>query len=138
MNELLKILLVLAGTGQFTIATINFRLIPIMHWEDDMARIPLLIRQVFHVHAWFISFTLVIFAALSWRFAGEMAAAAEPVYRWIAVFIGLFWAFRVVLQLGYYSSSHWRGIPSRTIVHIILLIIYTGFASVYLTAGLRA
>ena len=42
----------------------------------------------------------------------------------------------VDLQVAYYSGSHWRGIPSRTAVHIILLVVYTGWAAVYLTAGL--
>jgi hypothetical protein len=41
------------------------------------------------------------------------------------------------MQVTYYSSVHWRGIPSRTLVHIVLLVAYSGFAVVYLTAGLQ-
>ena len=137
MKHLLVVTLVLAAIGQFSIAMINLTLVRIMHWQDDVSRIPLLIRQVFHVHAWFISLTLVIFAALTCRFAVEMTAGTEQIYRWIACSIGLFWTFRVALQLWYYKSSHWRGIRSRTTVHIILLIVYSGFSIVYLTAGLR-
>jgi len=137
MNNLLETGLIMAAIGQFLIAVLDLALIPIMRWQEDIARIPLLIRQVFHVHCWFIAVTLVIFAALTYRFAAEMTSGVEPVYRWIAASIGSFWAIRVGLQLGYYSSSHWRGIPSRTAVHVILLIIYPMFAIVYLTAALR-
>ena len=136
MKAILETGLLLAAAGQLCIAMLNFALVRIMRWKDDLARVPLLVREVFHIHAWFISITLLIFAALTFRFAGEMAAVSEPVYRWVACSIGSFWAIRAVLQVTYYSSSHWRGIASRTAVHIILLAVYSGFAAVYFAAGL--
>jgi hypothetical protein len=135
MTTILHTLLLLAAGGQFCIALINFRLVQIMHWEADLARVSQLVREVFHVHKWFISITLFIFTALTVRFAGEIAAGSEPVYRWIAAGIGFFWAIRAVIQVVYYSSSHWRGIPSRFAVHLILLGAYSGCAAVYLTAA---
>jgi len=35
----------------------------------------------------------------------------------------------------YYSGSHWRGRLGRTASHITLLLLYSGFAAVYLFAG---
>lgn len=127
--------LVLAAVGQFCIAMLNLALIRIMGWKPDLARVSLLVREVFQIHAWFISLTLLIFAAFTARFAGEMAAGEELVYRWVACSIGLFWAVRSVLQVAYYSGSHWRGIASRTAVHVILLVVYGGFTVVYFVAG---
>jgi hypothetical protein len=137
MNSLLETGLLLAALGQFLIAMLNFVIIPLMHWQEDLDRMPLLLRQVFHVHCWFIAGTLIIFSTLTCRFAGPMTSSAEPVYRWIAALIGSFWAIRAVLQFAYYSGSHWRGIPSRTTVHIILMLVYPAFAIVYLTAAMR-
>jgi len=137
MNELLTLALLLAALGQACIAIINLALVPILGWKSDLERMPLLIREVFHVHAWFITITLLIFATLTFRFAGEIAAGAAPIHHWLACGIGGFWAIRAVLQMTYYSGSHWRGIRSRTVVHVILLLVYSGFAAVYLTAGLR-
>jgi hypothetical protein len=97
---------------------------------------PLLLREVFRVHAWFISVTLTIFAVMTWRFATEMAGRANSVGQWLAAGIGGFWAIRAVLQVSYYSSSHWRGFFARTLVHVLLLILYGGFAGVYLWAAL--
>jgi hypothetical protein len=136
MKEILKICLILAATGQLSVAILNLSLVRIMGWKEDLARLPLLIREVFNIHVLFISVTLTIFAALTFRFAVEMSTGSAPIYRWVACSIGLFWAIRGVLQVTHYSSSHWRGIPSRTAVHFILLTVYPSFAAVYFAAAL--
>ena len=128
----LSVLLQLAAALQFAIAVLNLFLVPLLKWRDELARMPLLLREVFQVHAWFISITLLIFAALTWRFASEMAGGTSPVCQWLAAGIGLFWAIRTVLQITYYSSSHWRGQPGRLLAHVALLMVYGGFAAVYL------
>lgn len=135
MTALLEVGLLLAAAGQASIALLNLSLVRLMRWEADLQRMPLLVREVFRVHAWFISITLTIFAALTWRFVGDLAAGTEPIYRWLAAAIGVFWAVRAVLQVTYYSSSHWRGIPSRTLAHVVLLLVYSGFGAVYLAAA---
>ncbi len=128
----LPLLLQIVAVAQMAIATLNLFLVPLLKWREDLARMPLLLREVFQVHAWFISITLGIFAAMTWRFAAEMAGGASPMCQWLAAGIGLFWAIRTVLQAAYYSSSHWRGQSGRTLAHIGLLIVYGGFAAVYL------
>ena len=57
--------------------------------------------------------------------------------RWLAAGIGMFWAIRTLLQMAYYSSSHWRGRPERTAIHIGLLLLYGGFAAVYFWSACR-
>ena len=121
-----------AAVLQLGIALLNLFLVRLMRWKEDVARMPLLLREVFHVHAWFISVTLTIFGAITWRFASDMSAGTNPVLRWLATGIGLFWGIRTVLQVTYYSSSHWRRQPTRTFIHVLLLFLYGGFASVYL------
>ena len=56
---------------------------------------------------------------------------------WLGACIGVFWGVRTVLQMTYYSSSHWRGKPGLTLVHVMLLVLYGGLSMVYLwtTAG---
>jgi len=127
-----------AGFAQLGIALLNLFIPRLLQWKEDLARMPLLLREVFQVHAWFISVTLVIFAVMTWRFAGEMASGTNEVGRWLAAGIGLFWALRTVLQVTYYSASHWRGRPGRTVSHVTLLLLYGGFAAVYLLAGLKS
>jgi len=131
----LMLLLRAAATLQLAVAVMNLFLVPLLKWKEVVARMPLLLREVFQVHAWFISVTLALFAVMTWRFAGEMAGGANPVCRWLAAGIGGFWAIRTVLQVAYYSSSHWRGQTGRTVAHVVLLIVYGGFAGTYLWAA---
>ena len=133
----LSSLLRIAAAAQLAIALVNLLLVRLLEWKADLDRMPLLLREVFHVHCWFISITLAIFATMTWRFAGEMAGGADPMCQWLAAGIGIFWAIRTVLQIAYYSSSHWRGQPTRTLVHVILLMTYGSFAALYLWVSFR-
>src|SRR5258706_11749771 len=128
---ILRSLLVLAAALQLGIAVLNLFLVPVLKWQDHLARAPLLLREVFQVHAWFISVTLAIFGAMSLRFADAMALAGNAVAHWLAGCIGMFWALRAVLQATYYSSSHWSGHPKRTLIHIALLVLYGGVGAVH-------
>ncbi len=128
----------LAAAAQFGIATLNLFLVRLLGWRDAVLQMTLLVREVFRVHAWFISITLVIFGAMTFRFAREMAAGMDPVCQWLAAGIGLFWLIRTILQITYYSSSHWRGQLGRTVAHVTLLLVYAGFTAAYLWAAFGA
>jgi len=120
---------------QFFVAILNLFVVSLLKWREDLLRAPLLLREVFQVHAWFISITLTIFALLTWHFATDIAAHTNAIGNWLAAGIGTFWAIRTVLQGTYYSSSHWRGLIGRTLIHTLLLFIYGGLAAVYLWAA---
>lgn len=64
MTAILENVLRLAAVGQICLAVLNFNIVRVMGWRDEVARMPSLVREVFHVHTWFISITLGIFAAL--------------------------------------------------------------------------
>src|SRR6266542_1542928 len=118
----LPLLLQIAATLQLGVAVLNLFLIRLLHWREDISRMPLLLREVFQIHVWFISITLAIFGVMTCRFAGEIANGQNPVGQWLAAGIGMFWGIRTVLQVTYYSGSHWRGLPGRTLAHCALLI----------------
>src|SRR5215831_1568007 len=82
----------LFAAAQLSVALLNLFLVRLLNWREDVLRMPLLMREVFQVHAWFISITLALFSVLTWRFAAELAGGANPVCRWLAGGIGLFWA----------------------------------------------
>ena len=131
----LKWLLIGAATGQVLIAGLNLGLVRWLNWQPDLDRVSLLVREVFHVHKWFITITLLIFAAITFRFAGDLSAGTNEIGRWIAGGIGIFWAVRTAMQWLYYDVSHWRGKPGKTAIHWTLTISYGGCATVYLVAA---
>jgi hypothetical protein len=133
---MMKTLLEIVGGLQLAIAMLNLFLIPLLKWKEELSRVPMLLREVFQVHLWFISITLTIFGVITCRFANELAMGNNPLGHWLAAAIGFFWMIRTILQVTYYSSSHWRGQFGRTVVHVACLLIYGGFASVYLSTAL--
>ncbi|CAN5161054.1 hypothetical protein BH23VER1_BH23VER1_03470 [soil metagenome] len=129
--EHLEWVLIAAAVGQLVLAAINLRLVKILGWEEDLRSMSLLVREVFHVHKWFISITLVIFAVLTLRFPGDLAGGSE-LGRWLAGCIGAFWGIRTWMQWAYYSPSHRRESSARMAVHWALTICYGGAAMAYL------
>ena len=128
----MKETLYIAAVAQLPVTVLNLFLVRIMKWEEEVARMPQLVREVFHVHAWFITITLVIFGVVTIRFVGELAAGTNDLGRWLVAGIGIFWLIRWLMQFFYYDSSHWRGKRAETIVHIVLIFLYGFLAGVYL------
>jgi hypothetical protein len=97
-----------------------------MRWEDDVQRMPLLIREVFKVHSLFISITVAAFGILTWRFAETIVLGGNELAKWMAGAIGIFWSVRAIIQWTGYSTSHWRGLPAQTAVHWTLFFVVCG------------
>ena len=133
----LEWLLRLSALAQLGVAAINFSTARILGWHEPLGRMPLLLRQVFWVHAWFVSVVLAIFAVRTWRFAPEMAAGSDAACAWLAAGVGLVWGLRTIVQVAYYSPSHWRGQTGRTVIHVVLFVVYGGMSVSYLVAASR-
>ena len=137
-NPQLTILFRAIALLQLAVAFLNLFLVPLLKWREDLLRAPLLLREVFQVHTWFISITLTLFAVLTFRFAPEFTSHRDSVATWLGAGIGMFWLIRAVLQVTYYSRSHWRGRLGLTAIHIALLLLYGGMAAVYLCASFNS
>ncbi len=124
-----------AAAGQVVIAVLGSCIPRLLDWREDVARMPLLVREVFFIHMWFVSFTLGIFAVLTWRFAPVLAAGGNELGRWFAGALAVFWGVRCVMQWAHYSSSHWRGNPGRTAIHWALFLGYGAWAVAYAAAA---
>lgn len=135
-TTLLELGLRIAAVVQLGIAVLNLFLIRIMNWQPDLARAPLLIREVFRIHIHFISITLAIFSLLTWRFAPELADAENPLGVWLALAIAFFWGTRSIMQWLHYSAEHWRGDRTRTAIHWALFLGYGAIATTYAVAAL--
>jgi len=134
----LQSLLRAAAAVQVAVAVLNLGLVRFLKWKGSLEQLPLLLRQVFMVHLWFISLTVAIFVVMTWRFGAMMAAGSDPACAWLSGAIGFFWGLRAFIQIAYYSPSHWRGHIGRTIVNIGCLVVYGGMSLVYLLATARS
>ena len=131
LHDCLLVAFYAAALLQISVAGINMALVGLLNWQAALKQMPLLMREVFHVHKWYISITLTIFGVLTLRFAPMLANPELEIVIWLSIAIAVFWAIRAVIQLCYYSSSHWKGRPGRTVIHVTLLLCYSGFAVLY-------
>ena len=94
------------GVAQIALALLNFAIPRMLGWGPALAAAPPLLRQVFHVHVFFLAFTLCIFGGLTLVHGSHLGPLGPC--------IGAFWLARVGVQLFYYSPEHWRGRPRET------------------------
>jgi hypothetical protein len=117
---------------QAVIGVLVFLLPKALGWQPALAAMPRLMREIYHVHAFYLSFTLWIFAGFTVAF-GDQMVAGDAAMGALAFWIGVFWAVRVAIQLFYYSPRHWRGKPRETVVHLVFLVVYALMSSAYLS-----
>ena len=103
MNALL-LFLWLAGFVQIGIAATNVFLPRKLNYRESLDRVTPIIRQIFVVHSVYIVGVLLLFAALTLGFAGELASG-RGLGRFLAGGISVFWLFRAPVQLFYYDQS---------------------------------
>jgi amino acid permease len=103
MNAL-DLLLWLAALVQIFIAASNFYLPRKLKYQENLERVAPIIRQIFVVHSVYIVGVLLLFAALTFGFAAELASG-HGLGRFLAAGICMFWLFRAPVQLLYYDAS---------------------------------
>jgi hypothetical protein len=103
MRVLLQ-LLWLAGFVQLAIASANVFLPAKLNYKENLSRVSPIIRQIFVVHSVYIVGVVLLFAVLTFGFAGELASG-HGLGRFLAAAIAVFWLFRAPVQLLYYDSS---------------------------------
>jgi hypothetical protein len=103
MRVLLQ-LLWLAGLVQLAIASANFFLPSKLKYRENLSRVSPIIRQIFVVHSVYIVGVVLLFAAVTFSFAGELASG-HGLGRFLAASIAVFWLFRAPVQLLYYDAT---------------------------------
>ena len=127
----MKTALLFSAAAQAAIACLNLALPRLLGWKRVLANGPTLLREVYYVHAFYLSLTLVYFAGFT-AFRADAILAGDPLARLVARAIGVFWAIRVGIQFFYYSPSHWRGKPREILAHVVLTVLYGFMAGLYL------
>ena len=103
MGGLLQ-LLWLAGLVQVAIALANFFLPAKLKYRENLSRVAPIIRQIFVVHSVYIVGVVLLFAVVTFSFAGELASG-HGLGRFLAAAIALFWLFRAPVQFLYYDPT---------------------------------
>jgi hypothetical protein len=100
----LLLLLWLAGFVQLAIASANLFLPAKLKYSENLSRVSPIIRQIFVVHSVYIVGVVLLFAAVTFGFAGELASG-HGLGRFLAASIAVFWLLRAPVQLLYYDAT---------------------------------
>ncbi len=104
MDISLKEFIWVAGVVQLFIASANFVLPSMLHYRENLEKVAPIIRQIFHVHCFFIVLVLLGFAAICFGYPDELCGKTS-LGRFMSGFLALFWLLRVAIQFVYYDSS---------------------------------
>jgi hypothetical protein len=126
----LLVLLRVAGALLLVLAASHALFPKRLGWNEDLARLTPLNRQVFLVHTFFIVLVVSMMGVLSLAFA-ELLVAPSPLARFVLAGLTLFWAVRLFVQWFVYDASLWRGDRFNTMVHVVFSILWTYLTAVY-------
>ena len=96
-------------------------------WREDLKTIPLLTREIFYVHHFFVALTVGLMGLILILEPVELYTSALG--KKILVGFAIFWGTRLFFQFFVYSSTHWRGKTFETVMHILFVCLW-----IYLTA----
>jgi hypothetical protein len=94
----------LAGFVQIAIASANLFIPRKLNYQENLTRVAPIIRQIFVVHSVYIVGVVLLFAAVTFGFATELASG-RGLGRFLASAMALFWLCRTPVQLLYYDAS---------------------------------
>jgi hypothetical protein len=124
----------IAGFVQIAIALANFALPRKLKYRENLSHVAPIVRQIFVVHSGYIVGIVLLFAAISFGFAAELAAG-RGLGRFLAASIAVFWFCRVPLQVFYYDAQLRRsnrvGDVAITFALLFLAVTYTAAALVH-------
>lgn len=114
---MLPLLLKFAGLLLIFLSLLHAFLGKRFNWNEELARLSLLNRQIFLVHCFFIALTVGLMGALALLYTEELLQPS-PLGKVIAGGLALFWATRLIFQWFVYDSALWRGHRFNTVMHI--------------------
>ena len=93
-----------AGLVHWAIAAANIALPKKLNYRENLSHVTPMFRQVFVVHSVYIVAVVAALGYICLRFAAELAGD-EPLARFLALGLALFWGIRLVIHLFYYDAE---------------------------------
>jgi hypothetical protein len=103
-------LIVMAGVAQLGMVLVGLQVPRVFGWREDLARLRPSNRRLFWVYGIFIVLANVGFGVLSILHAPEIAAG-RGFAGGFALFAGLYWLARLVVQYAAFNTPDWPDVP---------------------------
>ena len=99
-------------------------------WDKELAKLSLLTRQIFQVHCFFISLSLVLMGACTLFYTNALLRSGT-LSRVVLTGFVVFWLTRLAFQLFVYDSAIWRGHRFYTFMHVVFSIFWIYVVFIY-------
>ncbi len=106
----------------------------VLDWRSSLDKLDPLFRQIVWIHGAFIVIVIVGFGLLSLLFSADLSDGS-PLARGVCLFIGLFWAARLALQLFVVDAKDHLNSTLLKIGYHALSVVFLYHATVYGTAA---
>lgn len=130
MNELLIILLRLAGLGLIALAFTHIPIAKTLSWRSDAARMSKANEAIFHVHAIFICLVLVMMGLPCVVEPGVFLEKSRAA-RWLSISYSIFWGIRLYFQWFVYQRELWYGKRLETFLHRLFTFIWAALSALF-------
>lgn len=100
------------------------------NWRKELAELSLLTRQIFLVHCFFISLSVVLAGVCTLLYTNALLTSGTLSRVVLAGFV-VFWLARLAVQLFVYDPAIWRGNDFYTFMHIAFSIFWAYVVLVY-------
>lgn len=106
LRDFFSLVLWLAGAGHFCVLIASFQVPYRLHWKEDLAKLTSFNRKLMWVHGGFAVLTIIAFGAMTLFLHNEMLNGDRAALA-LALFIGIYWTARIVVDFAYYEHSDW-------------------------------
>lgn len=128
--DILKPALLIAGLLHFALLTASFSVPRVLRWDEELKKLDPLSRQLVLVHGAFIVFMIVAFGLVT-LLTTDALLAGSVLGLTLAGMIGLFWLFRLMVQLFYFDARRHLTTLFLRVGYRGLTILFTYFCAVY-------
>lgn len=120
----------IAGSLLLVLSALGLTLPRRFGWRAELERVSLLTRQVFFVHAKFITLIVVFMGILSIGWAHELTTPV-PLATPVLAGLMIFWGVRLFMQWGVYDRRLWVGNRFNTTMHYVFTVFWIYLTAVY-------
>jgi hypothetical protein len=97
------------------------------NWGRELRTLSTINREMMIVHTFFIALIVLLMGLLCLLAANELINTILG--KKIALGLGIFWGFRLLVQFFVYSPGLWRGKGFETVIHIVFSLLW-GYCTV--------
>jgi alginate O-acetyltransferase complex protein AlgI len=127
-EEIFSTALWLAGIGHFCVLIASFQVPGKLGWKEDLQKLSSFNRKLMWVHGGFAVLTIIAFGTLTLALHAEMLRGDRAALG-LALFIGIYWALRIVVDFTYYDHSDWPRGRGFVLGHILLTSLFAFLAA---------